>query len=72
MSFCLLRDITIHKEYEKQLNQNQKELINTTNSVIEKQMRVVQEIASLLGETTAETKVALIKLRDQFVNKDGE
>jgi len=72
MSFCLLRDITIHKEYEKQLNQNQKELINTTNTVIEKQMRVVQEIASLLGETTAETKVALIKLRDQFVNKDGE
>ncbi len=72
MSFCLLRDITIHKEYEKQLNQNQKELINTTNSVIEKQMRVVQEIASLLGETTAETKVALIKLRDQFIKKDGE
>ena len=72
MSFCLLRDITIQKEYEKQQNQNQKELINTTNSVIEKQMRVVQEIASLLGETTAETKVALIKLRDQFIKKDGE
>lgn len=26
-------------------------------------MRVAQEIASLLGETTAETKVALVKLR---------
>ena len=27
-------------------------------------MRVVQEIASLLGETTAETKVAPRKLKD--------
>lgn len=27
-------------------------------------MRVVQEIASLLGETTAETKIALTKLKD--------
>ena len=35
-----------------------------TDSVIEKQMRVVQEIASLLGETTAETKVALTQLKD--------
>jgi hypothetical protein len=31
--------------------------------VIEKQMRIVQEIASLLGETTAETKIALTKLK---------
>ena len=34
MSFCLLRDITIHKEYEKQLNQNQKELINNFDTKI--------------------------------------
>ena len=27
-------------------------------------MRAVQEIASLLGETTAETKVALTSLKD--------
>ena len=33
--------------------------IEVTNRVIEKQMRVVQEIASLLGETTAETKIAI-------------
>ena len=33
-----------------------------TNKVIDKQMRIVQEIASLLGETTAETQIALTKL----------
>ena len=32
--------------------------------LIERQMRVVQNIASILGETTAETKVALTKLKD--------
>ena len=30
-------------------------------------MRIVQEIASLLGETTAETKVTLSKLKDMIV-----
>ena len=35
-----------------------------TNEVIQKQMRTVQEIASLLGETTAETKVALERLKE--------
>ena len=34
--------------------------------VIEKQMRMAQEIASLLGETTAETKIALTKLKDSL------
>jgi hypothetical protein len=31
-------------------------------------MRSVQEIASLLGETAAETKVALTGLKDTFKN----
>lgn len=71
MSFCLIKDITQNVEYQEQILKNKIDLVETTNQVIEKQMRVVQEIASLLGETTAETKVALIHLRDQFI-KDGE
>ena len=34
-------------------------------------MRVAQQIAGLLGETTAETKVTLSKLRDSILD-DGE
>jgi hypothetical protein len=37
--------------------------------MIEKQMRAVQEIASLLGETTAETRIALTRLKETL--KDG-
>ena len=35
-------------------------------TVVEKQMRIVQEIASLLGETAAETKIALTKLKESI------
>ena len=37
--------------------------------VVEKQMRIAQEIASLLGETTAETKIALTKLKESIGNE---
>ena len=40
-----------------------------TNKVIDKQMRIVQEIASLLGETTAETQIALTKLKDAMAHE---
>ena len=39
--------------------------------VIEKQMIAAQEIASLLGETTAETKVTLNTLKAQIMNEDN-
>ena len=38
--------------------------------VIDKQMMVAQEIAGLLGETTAETKVTMTKLRDSILEDD--
>lgn len=47
-----------------------RQTIETANKVIEKQMRIAQEIASLLGETTAETKVALTKLKESLKNEE--
>ena len=38
--------------------------------MINKQMMVAQEIAGLLGETTAETKVTLTKLRDSVLSEE--
>ena len=38
--------------------------------VIKKQMMVAHEIASLLGETTAETKVTLTKLKT-LIEEEG-
>ena len=39
------------------------------DKVVENQMRIVQEIASLLGETAAETKVALMKLKESIADE---
>ena len=44
------------------LFRSKEETAQAASEVVSKQMRVVQEIASLLGETTAETKIALLKL----------
>lgn len=58
----ILMDLTSKMKQEERMNQIRKDTIESTQKVIDKQMRVVQEIASLLGETTAETKVVLTKL----------
>lgn len=63
MMFCIMKDITEGVNYDEKLRKMKLETVETTDEVIKKQMRVAQEIASLLGETTAETKVALLKLK---------
>ena len=62
----IMRDITKEENERVSKEQLSKQTIDITDKVIEKQMRVVQEIASLLGETTAETKVALTKLKESL------
>jgi len=61
--FAIMKDITSGVNYNEKLSKVKLETFETTDEVIRKQMRVAQEIASLLGETTAETKVALLKLK---------
>lgn len=48
------------------------ETVEMAQKVIDKQMMVAQEIAGLLGETTAETKVTLTKLRDSILFDEEE
>ncbi|HEY3379947.1 MAG TPA: [Fe-Fe] hydrogenase large subunit C-terminal domain-containing protein [Armatimonadota bacterium] len=48
------------------------ETLQKTHQVIEKQMRVAQEIAGLLGETTAETKVLLTRLVRLYDEEEGK
>ncbi|MEG1555393.1 MAG: PAS domain S-box protein, partial [Bacteroidales bacterium] len=61
--FGIMKDVTKKVNYNDKLSNVKLETLVTTDEVIKKQMRVAQEIASLLGETTAETKVALLKLK---------
>lgn len=55
--------------YKKKLGRETAEI---ADRVVENQMRIVQEIASLLGETTAETKIALTKLKESMNLNDNK
>lgn len=66
---CMMRDVT-----EEQIESERKEALSrrtveAADKVVDKQMRVVQEIASLLGETAAETKIVLTKLKESIKNE---
>ncbi len=58
----MLLDVTETVMKDQQADVFKTETINKAHQVIHQQMRVAQEIAGLLGETTAETKAALFEL----------
>ncbi|WP_346698838.1 [Fe-Fe] hydrogenase large subunit C-terminal domain-containing protein [Catenibacillus scindens] len=69
---CILQDVSkdeerLEKEYEKKL-----QMVGSAQDVIDKQMMVAQEIAGLLGETTAETKIILSRLGDLISSDDQD
>lgn len=64
-----IRKEELAKEKRMQLKM---ETIEMAQKVIDRQMMVAQEIAGLLGETTAETKVTLTKLRDSILSDEEE
>lgn len=72
MLFGILMDVSNQVNYDNEINKVKMETLKTTDEVIKKQMRVAQEIASLLGETTAETKVALLKLKKTLSDERAE
>ena len=63
---CILRDVTEQEQERERRESMREKTIETADQVVDKQMRIVQEIASLLGETAAETKIALAKLKESI------
>ena len=66
MLICILRDVTDEEEARSKKEELGRKTAEIADKVVDKQMRIVQEIASLLGETTAETKIALTKLKESI------
>jgi len=69
---AIMTDVTSAEKNKEELERVKGETIHAAQNVIDKQMRVAQEIASLLGETTAETKVTLSKLKEIVLGEGGE
>jgi PAS domain S-box-containing protein len=62
LMLAIFRDVTEREQQRQELETLRTETLQRTQEVIAKQMRVAHEIAGLLGETTAETKVVLTQL----------
>ncbi len=63
---AIMRDVT-NEQIEREKKENiSRQTVEVADKVVDKQMRIVQEIASLLGETAAETKIALSKLKESI------
>ena len=63
---CILRDVTEEESQREKKENISRQTVEIADRVVDKQMRIVQEIASLLGETAAETKIALTKLKESI------
>lgn len=63
---CILRDVTEEETQREKKEDISRQTVEIADRVVDKQMRIVQEIASLLGETAAETKIALSKLKESI------
>lgn len=66
---CIMRDVTEVTKEKAKKETISKQTIEIADKVVDKQMRIVQEIASLLGETAAETKIALTKLKESITDE---
>ena len=62
----IIRDVTDEQKAREKKENISRQTVEVADKVVEKQMRIVQEIASLLGETAAETKIALSKLKESI------
>lgn len=65
-------DITKEEEQAKAEYDKKLETVDLAQRVIHKQMMVAQEIAGLLGETTADTKTTLTKLCQSMLEEGSE
>ncbi len=62
----IMRDVTDEEAEREKKEKISRQTVEVADKVVDKQMRIVQEIASLLGETAAETKIALAKLKESI------
>ncbi len=72
MVLGLFQDVTQEEAEEEAQQQSRLQSVEMAQKVIDKQMMVAQQIAYLLGETTAETKVTLNQLKTRIMGGEEE
>ena len=71
MVILIITDISDREKQNRELQKVKLETIDKAAEIINRQMHVAQEIAGLLGETTGETKAALLDLVGLLKERDA-
>lgn len=72
MVVCIMKNISKDRQ-KKNLSMKKKvQAAAMADEIVEKQLRIVHEIASLLGETAAETQIAVHELKDTIMMDDED
>jgi iron only hydrogenase large subunit-like protein len=69
---CVMNNITAERQKRNQLMQKKIQAAAMADDIADKQLRIVHEIASLLGETAAETKIVIRDLKNIIMLEDKE
>ena len=70
---CIMRDVTKARQRRNKIQKTKIQAADLADDIIANQLRIVHEIASLLGETAAETKVAVHDLKEAIMlDEDGD
>ena len=69
---CIMKDITKARQKKNMTMQSKLQAAAMADDIADRQLRVVHEIAALLGETAAETKIAIHDLKETILIDDRE
>lgn len=70
MILCVMKDVTKERLYREQVNHARREAARIADHLVEEQLKIVHQIAGLLGETAADTKVAVEELKNTILQND--
>ena len=66
---CIMVDLSHERQQKNDMLELKRQALQNVTRVVDNQMKVAQEIAGLLGETTAETKVSLLKVIEMLAEE---
>ena len=61
---CIMRDVSDEMSQQEKKMEMRMHAVDIADDVAKKQLKIVQEIASLLGETAADTLIAIERLKE--------
>jgi iron only hydrogenase large subunit-like protein/uncharacterized Fe-S cluster-containing protein len=72
MVVCIMKNITADRQNKNLIMRKKMQAAAMADDIADKQLRIVHEIASILGETAAETKIAIHDLKETILMDDEE